>query len=80
MEFLLLQQRIEVLSKTAVNMQRAVARLGLRRFIPSVDANVKLLPDDLVKGEQTLGKLHKINFSVTSEVGMRLKVLHGLIR
>ena len=51
MEFLLLQQRIEVLSKTAVNMQRAVARqLGLQRYIPSVDANVKLLPDDLVKG------------------------------
>ena len=57
MEFLLLQQRIEVLSKTAVNMQRAVARqLGLQRYIPSVDANVKLLPDDLVKGGTDAGK------------------------
>jgi len=57
MEFLLLQQRIEVLSKTAVNMQRAVARqLGLQRYIPSVDANVRLLPDDLVKGGTDAGK------------------------
>ena len=57
MEFLLLQQRIEVLSKTAVNMQRAVARqLGLQRYIPSVDANVKLLPDDLVKGGTAEGR------------------------
>ena len=57
MEFLLLQQRIEVLSKTAVNMQRAVARqLGLQRYIPSVDANVRLMPDDLVKATTDQGK------------------------
>ena len=62
-EFGLLVQRVEVLSKTATNMQRAVARqLGLQRLIPSVDVNVRLIPDELVKGSTDAGKAAQDQF------------------
>lgn len=44
-----LNQRLDLLTETAANMQRAVARqLGLQRYVPDVKVDVKLMPDSLI--------------------------------